>query len=93
MQTDNSIPLTISGDEASTPFASLQLALGGTNLATQLTGKFTVLENMCGTHTIVGLNRPKLITDISVIITLDSLVTDFVSVSFNASFSSFMAHK
>jgi len=39
LQTGDNIPLTIQGDSASTPFASLQPALEGVTLTTSVTGK------------------------------------------------------
>ncbi|KAF4598358.1 hypothetical protein EYR38_006760 [Pleurotus pulmonarius] len=67
IQTDNQLPLVIQGDSASTPFASLQPALGGLRLSSQLT----------------GTNNPTIITHVQVLITLDSLVTNLVSVNFD----------
>ncbi|KXN90203.1 hypothetical protein AN958_04693 [Leucoagaricus sp. SymC.cos] len=67
IQTDNQIDLTIDGDTQSTPFASLQPALDGITLSTS----------------IGGLNHPSIITHVHVTITLDSLVTNLVSVDFD----------
>jgi len=39
IQTDDQLDLAITGDSASTPFASLQPALANLRLATQLRGK------------------------------------------------------
>ncbi|KIM45161.1 hypothetical protein M413DRAFT_332807 [Hebeloma cylindrosporum] len=66
IQTGDHIDLAIAGDSASTPFASLQPALANLRLATQLQ----------------GLNHPNFITHITVSITLESLVTNLVSVDF-----------
>ncbi|KAL0956087.1 hypothetical protein HGRIS_002255 [Hohenbuehelia grisea] len=66
-QTGNELPLVIKGDSASSPFASLQPALAGTHLTTHLT----------------GMNQPTIITHVQVIITLDSLTTNLVSVNFD----------
>ncbi|KDQ27871.1 hypothetical protein PLEOSDRAFT_1112748 [Pleurotus ostreatus PC15] len=67
IQTDNRLPLVIQGDSASTPFASLQPALSGLRLSSQL----------------AGTNNPTIITHVQVLITLDSLVTNLVSVNFD----------
>ncbi|KAJ3518119.1 hypothetical protein NLJ89_g70 [Agrocybe chaxingu] len=66
IQTGNQIDLVIDGDLSSSPFASLAPALANLRLAGQLT----------------GLNEPTFITQIAVIITLESLVTNLVSVDF-----------
>ncbi|KAF8972948.1 hypothetical protein BDZ97DRAFT_1691577 [Flammula alnicola] len=67
IQTGNALDLSIVGDAASIPFTSLQGALANLRLSTSLT----------------GLNQPTFITHIHVIITLDSLVTNLVSVDFD----------
>ncbi|KAJ7675082.1 hypothetical protein B0H17DRAFT_1161695 [Mycena rosella] len=64
---DSELPLTIQGDLQSSPFASLAPALSSLTLATSLQ----------------GLNQPDLITNVSVIITLESLVTNIVSINFD----------
>ncbi|CAA7259257.1 unnamed protein product [Cyclocybe aegerita] len=66
IQTGNQIDLVIDGDLSSSPFASLAPALANLRLAGQLT----------------GLNEPTFITQIAVIITLESLITNLVSVDF-----------
>lgn len=66
IQTGNNLDLTIDGDGQSSPFASLQPALDGVTLETSIT----------------GLNHPNIITSAHVVITLDSLVTNLVSVEF-----------
>ncbi len=67
MTTGDAIPLTISGDAESTPYASLQGALGGIKLSTSLP----------------GMNQPTIITHIHVIITLETLVTNIVTIDFD----------
>ncbi|KAJ8482152.1 hypothetical protein ONZ45_g15054 [Pleurotus djamor] len=67
IQTDNQLPLVIQGDAASTPFASLQPALGGLRLTSELQ----------------GLNKPTIITHVQVFITLDTLTNNLVSVNFD----------
>ncbi|KAL0580357.1 hypothetical protein V5O48_000210 [Marasmius crinis-equi] len=64
----NTLDLSIAGDTASTPIESLQLALSGVKLTSQLTGM-----------------GQKLLQHIHVIITLDSLVTNLVSIDFDIS--------
>ncbi|KAF8160985.1 hypothetical protein B0H34DRAFT_699004 [Crassisporium funariophilum] len=66
IQSGDQLDLTIDGDMASSPFASLQPALANLQLSTHLN----------------GLNEPTFITQITVTITLDSLVTNLVSVDF-----------
>ncbi|KAF9484474.1 hypothetical protein BDN70DRAFT_872495 [Pholiota conissans] len=67
IQTGDALDLSIHGDSDSTPFASLQGALSGLKLSASLT----------------GLDQPTFITHIHVTITLDSLVTNLVSVDFD----------
>ncbi|KAJ7072466.1 hypothetical protein C8F01DRAFT_1299136 [Mycena amicta] len=67
IQGNDRIPLTIQGDLQSSPFGSLAPALSGLTLSTGLQ----------------GLNQPNLITHINVYITLDSLVTNIVSIDFD----------
>ncbi|TFK44582.1 hypothetical protein BDQ12DRAFT_661303 [Crucibulum laeve] len=67
IQTGNQLDLTIDGDMSSSPFPSLQPGLSNLVLATHLN----------------GLNQPDLITHVHVVITLDSLVTNLVSVDFD----------
>ncbi|KAF8524806.1 hypothetical protein BU17DRAFT_84312 [Hysterangium stoloniferum] len=66
LTTPNSLPLTIKGDSASSPFASLQPALSGVSLDTSLTGQ-----------------NQKLLSHINVFITLNSLVTNLVTIDFD----------
>ncbi|KAJ7782963.1 hypothetical protein B0H16DRAFT_1494883 [Mycena metata] len=67
IQGDSALPLTIQGDLQSSPFASLAPALSSLTLLTELQ----------------GLNQPNLITHVNVFITLDSLVTNLVSIDFD----------
>ncbi|KAJ6607775.1 hypothetical protein B0H10DRAFT_2227490 [Mycena sp. CBHHK59/15] len=67
IQGSSSLPLTIQGDLQSSPFASLAPALSSLTLSTSLD----------------ALNQPNLITHVNVIITLDSLVTNIVSINFD----------
>ncbi|KAF9051008.1 hypothetical protein BDZ89DRAFT_1056905 [Hymenopellis radicata] len=67
MTTGDDIPLTISGDADSTPYASLQGALGGIKLST----------------TLPGMNQPTIITSIHVTITLETLVDNLVTIDFD----------
>lgn len=67
IQTENSLDLTIDGDSQSSPFDSLKPALDGVTLSTSLT----------------GLNHPSIITSAHVVITLESLDTNLVSVEFS----------
>ncbi|KAG6820875.1 hypothetical protein H0H93_010219 [Arthromyces matolae] len=67
IQTDDNLDITIHGDDTSSPFASLSVGLAQLQLDTQLT----------------GLNQPNFITAIYVTITLESLVDNLVSVSFD----------
>jgi len=61
------IDLNIAGDGGSTPFLSLRDGLEGVKLSSQ----------------IGGLNHPNLITHIHVLISLESLVTNLVSIDFD----------
>ncbi|KAJ7209536.1 hypothetical protein GGX14DRAFT_451849 [Mycena pura] len=67
IQGDSSLDLTIEGDLQSSPFASLAPALSSLVLTTSLQ----------------GLNEPDLITQINVFITLESLITNLVSINFD----------
>jgi hypothetical protein len=67
IQTGNSLPLTIAGDSASTPFLSLQEALSGIKLGASLT----------------GLNQPTFITQINVFILLHTFDDNLVDVDFD----------
>lgn len=67
IQSADALDLTIQGDTQSTPFASLQAALAGVQLSTN----------------IPGLNHPQIITHTHVVITLDSLTTNLVTVDFD----------
>lgn len=67
IQTGDDLELSVEGDKASTPFGSLQTALDGVTLATS----------------IMGLNHPNIIASAHVIITLESLLTNLVSVEFS----------
>lgn len=67
LQTGNSLPITIKGDSASTPFASLQPALEGVTLMTSVT----------------GLNVAPIITHLYPEITLATLVTNEINLSFD----------
>ncbi|PFH51992.1 hypothetical protein AMATHDRAFT_74502 [Amanita thiersii Skay4041] len=67
IQSTDDIPLTIDGDSASSPYGSLQLALAGVQIST----------------TLKGLNHPNLITHVNVFITLESLITNLVSIDFD----------
>ncbi|KAG1742190.1 hypothetical protein EDB19DRAFT_1702736 [Suillus lakei] len=67
LQTGNSLPLTIQGDSASTPFASLQPALEGVTLTTSVT----------------GLNVAPIISHLYPEITLATLVTNEINLSFD----------
>ncbi|EEB97247.1 hypothetical protein MPER_03476 [Moniliophthora perniciosa FA553] len=68
LTTGNTLDLEIQGDAASTPFESLQEALSGIKISTQLTGM-----------------DQKLLQHINVFITLDSLITNLVSIDFDIS--------
>lgn len=67
IQTGDHLDLTIHGDQNSSPFPSLGPGLAQLQLSTSLN----------------GLNHPAFITHIAVTITLDTLVTDLVSVNFD----------
>ncbi|KAH7915074.1 hypothetical protein BJ138DRAFT_1122997 [Hygrophoropsis aurantiaca] len=67
VQSGDVLPLTIKGDSASSPFASLQPALEGVTLATSVT----------------GLNVPPIITQVYATITLDTLLTNDIECSFD----------
>ncbi|KAJ3567055.1 hypothetical protein NP233_g6616 [Leucocoprinus birnbaumii] len=67
IQSGDTLDLTIHGDAQSTPFESLQAAMSGLTLNTQ----------------IPGLNQPNIITHVHVVISLDSLTTNLVSVDFD----------
>lgn len=67
IQTGDELDVTIDGDSQSSPFGSLQPALDGVTISTSLT----------------GLNHPAIITSAHVVITLDSLTTNLVSVEFS----------
>ncbi|KAG1896026.1 uncharacterized protein F5891DRAFT_1165745 [Suillus fuscotomentosus] len=67
LQTGNSLPVTIQGDSASTPFASLQPALEGVTL----------------TSSVTGLNVDMIISHLYPEITLATLVTDEINLSFD----------
>ncbi|ESK92921.1 hypothetical protein Moror_8994 [Moniliophthora roreri MCA 2997] len=68
LTTGSTLDLEIQGDAASSPFESLQEALSGVKISTQLTGM-----------------DQKLLQHINVFITLDSLVTNLVSIDFDIS--------
>ncbi|KAF9071074.1 hypothetical protein BDP27DRAFT_1419362 [Rhodocollybia butyracea] len=70
LTSSGSLPLSIEGDSASTPVESLQEALAGLNLSTSLQGKLIRM----------GQN---LIVDVTVDITLESLIDNLVSVTVN----------
>ncbi|KAF5351977.1 hypothetical protein D9756_007389 [Leucocoprinus leucothites] len=67
IQSGDTLDLTIKGDAQSTPFESLQAAMSGLTLSTQ----------------IPGLNHPNIITHAHVVISLESLTTNLVSVDFD----------
>jgi len=67
IQSDKQLPLTIHGDANSSPFPSLSAGLSQLVINTQLT----------------ALNQPTFITHVNVYITLDSLVTNLVSIDFD----------
>ncbi|KAJ7928639.1 hypothetical protein B0H13DRAFT_1968281 [Mycena leptocephala] len=67
IQGSDALALTIQGDLQSSPFASLAPALSSLTLTTSLQ----------------ALNQPNLITHVNVFITLDSLVTNIVSINFD----------
>ncbi|KAG1851680.1 hypothetical protein F4604DRAFT_1933963 [Suillus subluteus] len=67
LQTGDSLPITIQGDSASTPFASLQPALEGVTLTTSVT----------------GLNVAPIISHLYPEITLATLVTNEINLSFD----------
>ncbi|KAG1812612.1 uncharacterized protein BJ212DRAFT_460083 [Suillus subaureus] len=67
LQTGNSLPITIQGDSASTPFASLQSALEGVTL----------------TSSVTGLNVAPIISHLYPEITLATLVTNEINLSFD----------
>ncbi|THH12496.1 hypothetical protein EW146_g7640 [Bondarzewia mesenterica] len=69
LQSSDELPLEIRGDSGSSPFVSLQPGLEGIHLSTSLQ----------------GLNVPPIITHINAFITLDSLVTNLISVNFDIS--------
>jgi hypothetical protein len=66
IQSGDNLDLSVEGDKESTPFGSLQVALDGVTLETSIT----------------GLNHPNIIARAHVTITLESLVTNLVSVEF-----------
>jgi hypothetical protein len=91
LQTGDTLPLSIHGDQGSSPFPSLSSGLANLVLATSLTGKklFINVSNADGSWTTqTGLNHPNFITHINVYITLGTLLTSTVSVDFDASISS-----
>ncbi|KAJ7668375.1 hypothetical protein DFH06DRAFT_1181491 [Mycena polygramma] len=67
IQGNSLLPLTIQGDLQSSPFGSLAPALSSLTLSTGLQ----------------AMNQPNLITHVNVFITLDSLVTNIVSINFD----------
>ncbi|KAG1761975.1 hypothetical protein EDD22DRAFT_893760 [Suillus occidentalis] len=67
LQTGDSLPITIQGDSASTPFASLQPALEGVSL----------------TSSVTGLNVAPIISHLYPEITLATLVTNEINLSFD----------
>ncbi|KAH0589321.1 hypothetical protein H2248_005083 [Termitomyces sp. 'cryptogamus'] len=67
IQTGDALDLTIHGDDNSSPFASLSVGLAQLQLGTQLK----------------GLNQPTFITHVTVTITLESLLTNLVTVDFD----------
>ncbi|KAG2131418.1 uncharacterized protein EDB93DRAFT_1255529 [Suillus bovinus] len=67
LQTGNGLPITIQGDSASTPFASLQPALEGVTL----------------TSSVTGLNVAPIISHLYPEITLATLVTNEINLSFD----------
>ncbi|KAF8840051.1 hypothetical protein BDN67DRAFT_1054007 [Paxillus ammoniavirescens] len=67
VQGDSVLPLTVKGDSASSPFASLEPALEGVTLQTSVT----------------GLNVPPIITHIYPTISAETLVTNEVELSFD----------
>ncbi|KAI0739355.1 hypothetical protein C8Q80DRAFT_1123812 [Daedaleopsis nitida] len=67
LQTGNDIPLTIKGDGESSPFASLVTGLQGAEIRTSLK----------------GLDVPPIVTHVNAYITLDTLITNFISIDFD----------
>ncbi|KAH9934026.1 uncharacterized protein BXZ73DRAFT_100865 [Epithele typhae] len=67
LQTGDTIPLTIKGDSESSPFASLASALEGVEIDTSIT----------------GLSAPPIVTHINAFITLDTLVTNLITIDFD----------
>jgi hypothetical protein len=67
IQSSNDIPLTIKGDQASTPFDSLKQAFSGVHLSTGAP----------------GLGVPKIITKINSVIPLTALVDNFIRIDFD----------
>ena len=67
LQSSDAIPLSIKGDGSSSPFASLVPALEGAQISTSLT----------------GLNVPAVVTHINAYITLDTLVTNMITIDFD----------
>ena len=67
LQTSDTIPLSIKGDGSSSPFASLVPALEGAQISTNLK----------------GLNVPAFLTHINAYITLDTLITNMITIDFD----------
>ncbi|KAH7888371.1 hypothetical protein F5I97DRAFT_2002257 [Phlebopus sp. FC_14] len=67
VQGSDALPLTVKGDAASSPFASLQPALEGVSLSSSVN----------------GLNVPPIITHVYATISLDTLVTNNIELSFD----------
>ncbi|KAF8557967.1 hypothetical protein OG21DRAFT_1504634 [Imleria badia] len=67
VQSGNVLPLTVQGDSASSPFTSLNPALEGVTLQTSVT----------------GLNAPPIITHLYATISLSTLVTNQIELSFD----------
>lgn len=61
--TGQDLPVTIHGDEASTPYGSLAVAMSHLVIASKIT----------------GLNHPAIVTQINAEITLESLVTNKIN--------------
>ncbi|KAJ3850500.1 hypothetical protein EV368DRAFT_84496 [Lentinula lateritia] len=84
LTSNNSLPLSIKGDSASTPIDSLQEALSGLSLSASLPGEYPShpSHNRHGvlTKQNIGMGQT-LIQDIMVTITLDSLMTNEVTVN------------
>ena len=85
IQTGDTLPLFINGDESSSPFPSLVQALEGVSLPTRLNGTSDTPLSILQTERtrIQGLNAPPIITHINVYIPPSALVDNFVFIDFD----------